>query len=69
MNSTPPSTPAAESRCPRCGGGFDCGAARGVCDCFELRLSDALRAELAQRYRGCLCLDCLRQLQQQERAA
>ena len=50
------------SRCPRCGGGFHCGAAESHCDCFELKLSPTLRAELAQRYRGCLCLACLREL-------
>ncbi len=50
------------SRCPRCGGGFHCGASESRCDCFELKLSPTLRAELAQRYRGCLCLACLREL-------
>ncbi|WP_374436888.1 cysteine-rich CWC family protein [Inhella sp.] len=50
------------SRCPRCGGGFHCGAAEARCDCFELKLSPALRAELAQRYSGCLCLNCLHEL-------
>ncbi len=52
-----------DSTCPRCGGGFACGAASGTCDCFDLRLSDALRAELAARWPGrCLCLRCLREL-------
>lgn len=68
MNSTPPSS-APEARCPRCGGGFDCGAARGHCDCFELKLSEALRAELAQRYSGCLCLRCLRELAERAQTA
>ncbi|MFN4116959.1 MAG: cysteine-rich CWC family protein [Inhella sp.] len=55
------STP--ESRCPRCGAAFHCGAQQARCDCFELRLSDGLRVELAQQYPGrCLCLDCLRSL-------
>ncbi|WP_374657965.1 cysteine-rich CWC family protein [Inhella sp.] len=59
----PPST-LEPDRCPRCGGGFHCGAAEGRCDCFELQLSEALRARLAQRYPGrCLCLACLRELQ------
>lgn len=49
--------------CPRCGGGFDCGAAAGACDCFELRLSAALSERLAADWPGrCLCLACLRQL-------
>jgi hypothetical protein len=45
-----------------------CGAALGQCDCFELHLSDALKAELAQRYTGCLCMDCLRELAASEAA-
>ncbi|RTL21273.1 MAG: hypothetical protein EKK52_08665 [Burkholderiales bacterium] len=48
--------------CPRCGGGFACGAATGRCDCFELQLTEALRAELAARFDGCLCMACLREL-------
>lgn len=58
----PASTPE-KDRCPRCGGGFHCGAAEGRCDCFELALGEALRAQLAQRYPGrCLCLNCLHDL-------
>jgi ribosomal protein L34E len=48
--------------CPRCGGGFACGVNAGRCDCFDVRLTDTLRAELAARYSGCLCLRCLREL-------
>ena len=48
--------------CPRCGGGFECGAQDGRCDCFEVQLSDAQRAALASRYDDCLCLRCLREL-------
>ncbi len=54
----------AEAVCPRCGAGFHCGAQQDRCDCFDLKLDDALRAELAQRYTDCLCLRCLRELQQ-----
>lgn len=52
--------------CPRCGGGFECGASSGQaghCACFGIRLNDRLRTELAERYPGaCLCLRCLREL-------
>jgi hypothetical protein len=48
--------------CRRCGGGFECGAQDGHCDCFEIRLSEAQRAALAQQYDDCLCLRCLREL-------
>lgn len=51
-----------DASCPRCGGGFECGVNAGRCDCFGIRLTDRLRAELAERYSGCLCLRCLREL-------
>lgn len=52
-----------DARCPRCGGGFECGVAAGHCDCFGIRLSDRLREQLLQDYPGqCLCLPCLREL-------
>jgi hypothetical protein len=47
------------STCPRCGGGFDCGAKDGQCACFALRLSAEQQAALAARWQGCLCLRCL----------
>lgn len=51
------------SQCPRCGGGFDCGARAGRCDCFEVRLDDVQRAWIAQRWpEGCLCVACLRDI-------
>ncbi len=51
------------STCPRCGGGFDCGAKDGHCACFELSLSAEQQAALAARWQGCLCLRCLRDFQ------
>ncbi|WP_341888872.1 cysteine-rich CWC family protein [Variovorax sp. YR752] len=55
-----------ESRCPRCGGEFHCGIGdasdAGPCACTTLALTPALRAELAARFHGCLCLACLRAL-------
>lgn len=57
---------ALDDSCPRCGGGFHCGAADARCDCFDLRLSEALRQRLAAQYSRCLCLACLRSLQVEE---
>lgn len=52
-----------DTSCPRCGGGFECGANAGHCDCFGIRLTERLRAELGARYPDrCLCLRCLREL-------
>lgn len=50
--------------CPRCGGGFECGAEQGRCDCFELTLSPEQQAEIARQWTDCLCLRCLRELSQ-----
>ncbi|MDM4766584.1 cysteine-rich CWC family protein [Pelomonas sp. SE-A7] len=55
--------------CPRCGGPFHCGAADARCDCFDLKLDEALRSELARQYQGCLCLSCLRELKRQQAEA
>jgi hypothetical protein len=55
--------PLLHAACPRCGGGFECGANAGHCDCFGIRLTEPLRAQLAHDYPGqCLCLRCLREL-------
>ena len=53
----------APDTCPRCGGGFHCGANDATpCACNGLTLSATLRAELGARYAGCLCLRCLAEL-------
>jgi hypothetical protein len=52
--------PAASSTCPRCGGGFHCGANdTAPCACSTLQLSPATLAALRERYSLCLCLSCL----------
>jgi hypothetical protein len=50
----------AETRCPRCGGAFRCGIDEpGPCACTALALTPAMRAEIARRFAGCLCVGCL----------
>ncbi|MEO7851005.1 MAG: cysteine-rich CWC family protein [Rubrivivax sp.] len=52
---------AADSRCPRCGGAFHCGVNDAEpCACTTLPLDDVTLIDLRQRYAGCLCLACLR---------
>ena len=51
---------ATADRCPRCGGGFQCGrAGPAPCACSTVRLDARTAARLRQRYSGCLCLRCL----------
>lgn len=59
--STAPAPPATPSdRCPRCGGGFHCGAADATpCPCGQITLTDAHRAALRAAWSTCLCLRCL----------
>jgi hypothetical protein len=53
----------AQSRCPRCGGSFHCGANDAApCACGAVQLDDATLAGLRMRYTGCLCLACLREI-------
>jgi hypothetical protein len=54
---------AAAARCARCGAAFHCGAqdARPCWFC-TLRVEPAVLAEMASRWRGCLCPACLGQL-------
>jgi hypothetical protein len=53
----------ATDRCPRCGGTFHCGVNDAPpCACTGVTLDAALRRQLQARWRGCLCLSCLRAL-------
>jgi hypothetical protein len=45
--------------CEACGGPFTCGARLSGCWCAEIKLSDETLTELKQRYRSCLCQQCL----------
>ena len=55
----------APDRCPRCGAAFACGAAGpGPCACTAVSLSAELQVLLQQQFSGCLCMACLRELEQ-----
>ena len=58
-----PPLPALNDTCPRCGGSFHCGAPDGHCDCFDVKLTPALRQRIAAEFSDCLCVRCLRELQ------
>lgn len=47
------------SVCEACGATFVCGATDSACWCQEIKLSEAVQAELRARYASCLCRACL----------
>jgi Cysteine-rich CWC len=57
-----PAGPTSAERCPRCGETFGCAARTWGCWCRDVTLTPELRAQLAARYEGCLCTECLREL-------
>jgi len=47
--------------CPRCGKTFEC--VHSVdCWCVKVKLTDATKAFLKERYSDCLCKDCLEEI-------
>jgi hypothetical protein len=48
--------------CESCGKEFSCGASLTGCWCGEISLSDAHRAALKERFRDCLCRECLEKI-------
>ncbi|QQS41718.1 MAG: cysteine-rich CWC family protein [Acidobacteriota bacterium] len=48
-----------EEVCAACGSSFGCGANVASCWCSEITLTENARAELAGRFEGCLCRQCL----------
>ena len=50
------------STCEACGSQFTCGATLAGCWCSEIKLSARQRDELKDRYRSCLCSECLRSI-------
>ncbi|MBD0326275.1 MAG: cysteine-rich CWC family protein [Pyrinomonadaceae bacterium] len=55
--------------CEACGAEFNCGALGSSCWCAEVKLSEAVRAELRARYASCLCRACLESFVEVERGA
>ncbi|MGB7925460.1 MAG: cysteine-rich CWC family protein [Pyrinomonadaceae bacterium] len=47
------------STCESCGEPFACGAQLSGCWCMEVEVSEAVRAELRERFQRCLCRACL----------
>lgn len=57
--------PALNETCQRCGGPFHCGVSDPQgCACFDLKLAPALMSQLRQNYQRCLCIACLKAMQQ-----
>lgn len=54
-----------QKNCPRCNKSFVCKAGNITqCQCYGFDLKPDLKVLLEQRYNECLCVDCLRHLQQ-----
>jgi ribosomal protein L34E len=49
----------APKMCAACGQGFECGAKLKSCWCAEIETTAQTRAELQDKYQGCLCRECL----------
>lgn len=49
--------------CPRCGSEFACKPGSITqCHCFEVKLTPEQQEWIAERWQGCLCGSCLREL-------
>lgn len=54
-----------EKICPRCGGCFICSNNSIMdCHCARIPLDATQRHFIAENYKGCLCNDCLRLIQE-----
>jgi hypothetical protein len=52
-----------EKFCPRCGAKFECKpGAVTTCQCYGITLSYEEKAFIEDRYKDCLCRDCLLEL-------
>lgn len=51
--------------CEACGQPFACELSLGGCWCSEIKLTDATRSHLREKYADCLCRACLTRYQEQ----
>jgi hypothetical protein len=52
--------------CPRCHQSFACKTTHiGVCQCMAISFNKEQSAFINQQYTTCLCINCLRELQQE----
>lgn len=55
-----------EKHCPRCNNSFECKAGTIMqCQCSAIQLSVEERIYIDSKFEDCLCIDCLRYLQQE----
>jgi hypothetical protein len=53
--------------CPRCEKAFECKPGNITqCQCYGIELAAELKDFIEQRFKDCLCLDCLEYLQQND---
>ena len=53
--------------CPRCGKTFECKPGDITnCQCAGLKISEEVAAFIAKKYGDCLCISCLRELNQEQ---
>ena len=50
--------------CPRCAAPFECSADTGGCWCSDIALSPETRAAFTEYFDGCLCRECLTELEE-----
>ena len=56
----------AAETCEACGEKFVCGATLAGCWCKKVKLSEAARDALKQKYKGCVCRTCLEKFAESE---
>ena len=53
-------------KCPKCENNFVCNNINIIkCGCMEVPLNNTAREMISERYDGCLCVDCLKEIDNQ----